>query len=282
VGPTYFHALGLRLTQGRLLGEHDVHGAPPVAVINETMAKKYFANANPIGKRILVEEIAFAQTKLGPEIPWEIVGVVADEKIGGLGSDNKFNPGMYVTIEQSPQTYQDLVVRGKTDSSLLQRSILDAIHRINKDQVVTSVRTLEQIKVESVAGERFRSILMGIFACVALTLAAIGLYGVISYSVVQRTREIGIRTALGANPSNIRGLVLRSAMTLTGLGLVVGVAFALGLSQFLSSMLFNTGKYDLVTFAGVGAVLALVSLVACLIPARRAMRVNPIIALRYE
>jgi putative ABC transport system permease protein len=282
VGPTYFHALGIRLTQGRLLGEHDVHGSPPVAVINETMAKKYFANASPIGKRILVEEIAFAQTKLGPEIPWEVVGVVADEKIGGLGSDDKFNPGMYVTIEQSPQTYQDLVVRGQTNSSLLQRSILDAIHRINKDQVVTSVRTLEQIKVESVAGERFRSILMGIFASVALILAAIGLYGVISYSVVQRTREIGIRTALGANPGNIRGLVLRSAMTLTGLGLVVGVAFALGLSQFLSSMLFNTGKYDLVTFAGVGAVLALVSLVACLIPARRAMRVNPIIALRYE
>ena len=282
VGPAYFRTLGIRLTQGRFLGEHDVHGAPPVAVINETMAKKYFPSGSPIGKRILVEEIAFAQTKLGPEIPWEVVGVVADEKIGGLGSDDKYNPGMYVTIDQSPQTYQDLVVRGQTNSSLLQRSILDAIHRVNKDQVVTSVRTLEQIKVESVAGQRFRSILMGIFASVALVLAAIGLYGVISYSVVQRTREIGIRTALGANPGDIRGLVLRSAMMLTGLGLVLGVGFALGLSQFLSSMLFNTGKFDVATFGGVAAVLAIVSLVACLIPARRAMRVNPIIALRYE
>lgn len=282
VGPTYFHTLGIHLAKGRLLDEHDVKGAPPVAVINETMAKKYFANSNPVGKRILVEEIVFAATKLGSEIPWEVVGVVADEKVGDLGSDNKYSPGMYVSIDQSPQTYQAIVVRGKTESTLLQRSIRDAIHGVNKDQVIDGMKTLEQIKVESVAGQRFRSILMGIFAAVALTLAAIGLYGVISYSVVQRTREIGIRTALGANPANIRGLVLRSAMTLTGLGLVLGVAFALGLAQFLSSMLFNTAKYDLITFAGVAGVLALVSLVACLIPARRAMRVNPIIALRYE
>jgi putative ABC transport system permease protein len=123
---------------------------------------------------------------------------------------------------------------------------------------------------------------MGIFAAVALLLAAIGLYGVISYSVVQRTREIGIRTALGANPGNIRTLVLRSAMTLTALGLLIGVACALGLAQFLSSLLFNTEKYDPATLASVAALLALVSILACLAPARRAMRVNPIVALRYE
>jgi putative ABC transport system permease protein len=282
VGSKYFHTLGIRLTRGRLLDEHDVKGAPPAAVINETMAKKYFANDNPVGKRILVEEIAFAQTKLGPEIPWEVVGVVADEKIGGLGSDNKYSPGMYVTTDQSPQTFQSMVVRGQTNSTLLQRSIRDAIHGVNKDQVVANMKTLEQIKHESVAGERFRSILMGIFAAVALILAAIGLYGVISYSVVQRTREIGIRAALGANPGNIRGLVLRSAMTLTVIGLLVGVAGALGLAQFLSSLLFNTGKYDPATLAAVATVLMLVAILACLIPARRAMKVNPIVALRYE
>jgi putative ABC transport system permease protein len=282
VGSSYFRTLGIRLTKGRFLDEHDVLGAPPAAVINETMAKKYFASENPVGKRILVEEIAFAQTKLGPEIPWEVVGVVADEKVGGLGSDNQYSPGMYVTNDQSPQTYQSIVVRGQTNSTLLQRSIRDAIHGVNKDQVVNSMKTLEQIKVDSVAGERFRTILMGIFAAVALLLAAIGLYGVISYSVVQRTREIGIRTALGANPGNIRALVLRSAMTLTILGLLIGVACALGLAQFLSSMLFNTGKYDPATLASVATLLALVSILACLIPARRAMRVNPIVALRYE
>lgn len=282
VGPSYFRTLGIRLTKGRLLDEHDVKGAPPSAVINETMAKRYFANENPVGKQIKVEEIAFAQTKLGPEIPWDVVGVVADEKVGGLGSDNAQNPGMYVTVDQSPQTFQSIVVRGQTDSTLLQRSIRDAIHRINKDQVVDNMRTLDQIKVDSVAGERFRSILMGVFASVALVLAAIGLYGVISYSVVQRTREIGIRTALGANPGNIRALVLRSAMTLTALGLLIGIAGALGLAQLLASMLFNTGKYDPLTFAAVAAGLAIVALVACLIPARRAMKVSPIVALRYE
>ncbi len=282
VGYSYFHTLGIRLTQGRLLDGHDLMGSPPVAVINETMAKKYFANESPVGKRILVEEIAFGATKLGPEIPWEVVGVVADEKIGNLGSDNSESPGMYVTLDQSPQTYQSMVVRGQTNSTLLQRSIRDAIHGVNKDQVVDNMKTLDQIKVDSVAGQRFRSILMGIFAAVALVLAAIGLYGVISYSVVQRTREIGIRAALGASPANIRGLVLRSAMTLTAIGLLIGIAAALGLSRFLSSMLFNTGKYDPVTFAGVAASLALVALLACLVPVRRAMKVNPIVALRYE
>lgn len=279
---SYFRTLGIRLTRGRLLDEHDVKGAQPVAVINETMAKKFFPDGNPVGKQILVEEIAFAQTKLGPEIPWEVVGVVADEKVGGLGSDNSYSPGMYVTCEQSPQTGQGIVVRGLTDSSLLQRSIRLAIQGVNRDQVVDNMKTLEQIKVDSVAGERFRSILMGIFGGVALILAAIGLYGVISYSVVQRTREIGIRAALGANPADIRGLVLRSAMTLTVVGLVLGIAGALVLAQFLASMLFNVGKYDPMTFAAVAVVLALVALLACLIPARRAMKVNPIVALRYE
>ena len=282
VGWSYFRTLGIRLTKGRLLDEHDVKGAPPAAVINETMARKYFGNDSPIGKRIRVEEIAFAQTKLGPEIPWEVVGVVADEKVGGLGSDNSDSPGMYVTSEQSPQTDQSLVVRGQTNSTLLQRSIRSAILGVNKDQVVDSMKTLEQIKTDSVAGERFRSILMGIFAGVALLLAAIGLYGVISYSVVQRTREIGIRTALGANPGNIRALVLQSAMTLTGIGLLIGIAGALGLARFLSSMLFNTGKYDPATFAAVAGILALISLAACLVPARRAMKVNPIVALRCD
>jgi putative ABC transport system permease protein len=147
---------------------------------------------------------------------------------------------------------------------------------------VDDMKTLEQIKHDSVASARFGSILMGIFASVALVLAAIGLYGVISYSVVQRTREIGIRAALGANPEDIRALVLRGGMTLTALGLAIGMAGAFGLSRFISSMLFNTGSYDPLTFSCVAGALAGIALLACLIPARRAMKVNPIVALRYE
>jgi putative ABC transport system permease protein len=282
VSASYFRTLGIRLKRGRFLDEHDVKGALPAAVINETMAKKYFPNTDPLGKRILVEEIAFAKTALGPEIPWEVVGVIADEKIGGLSSNNDYSPGMYVTHDQSPQTGQALVVRGIMESSSIQRLITKAIHEIDPDQVVTDIKTLEQIKTESMLADRLRSVLLSIFAGVALALAGIGLYGVISYSVGQRTREIGIRAALGANAKDILGLILRSGMTLTAIGLVLGIAGAFGLTRFLSFMLFGIGNYDPVTLAAVAAALALMALLACYIPARRAMKVNPIVALRYE
>jgi putative ABC transport system permease protein len=282
VGSGYFRSLGMRLTRGRLLGEHDVKGAPPVAVINETMAKRYFPGENPVGKRIRIEEIAFAETKLGPEIPWEVVGVVADEKVEGLGQSNDDSPGVYVTYDQSPQTGQAIVVKGETESPLLQKAILGAIHGVNRDQIVDSMKTLEQIKHESVGSDRFRAALMGIFSAVALVLAAIGLYGVISYSVLQRTREIGIRSVLGASPANIARLVLGSGLTLTLVGLVIGMGASLGLARFLSSMLFNVGRFDPITFSSVACLLLLIALAACLLPARRAMRVNPIVALRYE
>jgi putative ABC transport system permease protein len=282
VSSSYFQTLGIRLTRGRLLDEHDVNGALPAAVINETMAKKYFPNENPLGRRILVEEIAFAKTALGPEIPWEIVGVIADEKVGGLGSSNDYSPGMYVTHDQSPQTGQALVLRGTMAPDSIQRLIPKAIHEVDPDQVVEDLKTLEQIKSESVGADRFRALLLSIFAGVALALSAIGLYGVISYSVVQRTREIGIRAALGANATNILGLILRSGMSLTGIGLVLGIAGAFGLTRFLSSMLFGIGSNDPVTLSAVALALAFIALLACLIPARRAMKVSPIVALRCD
>ncbi len=282
VSPSYFRALGIRLTRGRFLDEHDVKGALPATVINEAMARKYFPNENPIGQRILVEEIAFGRTALGPEIPWEVVGVIADEKVGGLGSNNDYSPGLYVTHDQSPQTGQALVVRGNLAPASIQRLIPKAIHEVDPDQVVEDLKTLEQIKTESVGADRFRALLLTIFAGVALALSAIGLYGVISYSVVQRTQEIGIRAALGADAANIFGLILRSGMTLTALGLILGIGGAFGLTRFLASMLFGIGSNDPVTLAVVAATLALIALLACYLPARRAMKVNPIVALRCE
>ena len=281
VSPSYFRTLGMHLREGRFLNDRDVTSAPPVTVINQTMARKYFPKEDPIGKRILVQQIVPGKTQLGPEIPWEVVGVVADEMVSYAG-DKSDNPGMYVTNEQSPVYFQGLVVRAAMDPSALQQAILRAVHEVNKDQPLTDVKTLEQIKTESMASDRLRSVLLGVFATVALLLSAIGIYGVISYSVAQRTHEMGIRAALGASVGNILTLVLRGGMFMTAIGLLIGLVGALAISRLLASLLFGVGARDPLTIAATAATLAMVAMLACYIPARRATRVDPVIALRYE
>ena len=282
VSPSYFTALGIRLAKGRGLGERDIKGAPPVTVINETMARKYFPKEEPVGARILVQEIVPGKTVLGAEIPWEIVGVVKDEKVGNLDDPRDDNPGMYVTNEQSPTFFQSLIVRARMDPLRLQHAITDAVHQVNKDQAVTQLKTLDQIKAESMAGNRLNSIMLGSFAAVALLLSAIGIYGVISYSVVQRTHEIGIRTALGASRGGVMGLILRSGMLMTIVGLAVGLLGALALTRLIATLLFGVGARDPITMAGVGTILAVVAAFASYVPARRAAKVDPVICLRYE
>ena len=159
VSPSYFRTLGMKLRKGRTLGEHDAKGAPLVTVINETMVRLYFKDEEPVGKRILVQEIVPGKTQLGPEIPWEVVGVVADEKVDNVDGRGD-NPGMYVSNEQSPVFYQALVVRAAMDPSGLKQSLSKAIHEINKDQSLTEVKTLEQIKAESMASNRLQSLLL--------------------------------------------------------------------------------------------------------------------------
>ena len=281
LSPSYFRALGIRLRKGRELNEHDVKGSPPAAVINETMVRKYFPNEDPLGKRILVQQIVPGKTQLGPEIPWEVVGVVADERVTNLDDKND-NPGMYVTNDQSPTPFQAVVVRAAMDPVLLQETIRKTVLGINKDQPLTDVKTLEQIKAESMASNRLRSLLLGVFAGIAVLLSAVGIYGVISYSVAQRTQEIGIRAALGASKGNLMGLILRGGMLMTGIGLVLGLAGTLGLTRLLAALLFGVGARDPITIAAVAVLLSIVALVACCIPAHRATKVDPVIALRYE
>ncbi len=282
VSPAYFRALRMRLLRGRFLADTDQRGTPPVMVITDAFAKKFFNGADPLGKRILVQEIVPGKTQLGAEIPWEVVGVVADEKVGGLDDKAENNPGMYVTNEQSPVYYQSVLVRSSTDTTLLREAAKKTIHELGRDQTLPNMKTLDVIKEESMGDNRFRALLLGTFAGVSLLLSAIGIYGVISYSVTQRTREIGIRAALGASRGDVLTLVLRHGMGLTVLGLVIGIGGSFGLTQLLGNLLFDVGNRDPLTLAIVFGVLGLVAFLACLIPAQRATRVNPVIALRSE
>jgi putative ABC transport system permease protein len=277
VSPSYFSTIGMRLKSGRLLTERDVAGAPPVTVINETFAKRFLENEDPIGQRILIEQIITGKTELGPEIPWEVVGVVADEKVISLDNES---PGVYVPAAQSPVVGVALVVRALGDPNQLLKAIQSAVWTIDKNQALTDVKTLEQIKSDSLGSNRLRTGLLGVFAAIALLLAAVGVYGVISYSVAQRRHEMGIRTALGASSGDLVRLVVRHGMLVALSGLVIGSLGAFALTRFLASLLFNTSPTDIPTMAAVACVLALVALLACYIPARRTTRVDPIVALR--
>ena len=281
VSPSYFRTLGMRLRKGRALSDRDLKGSPPVTVINETMTKKYFPDEEPLGKRILIQEIVPGKTQLGPEIAWEVVGVVADEKVNNL-DDKSDNPGVYVSNEQSPTFFQAIVVRAALNPNLMQQAIRKTVQEVDKDQPLTDMRTLEQIKSESLASNRLRSLLLSVFAGIAVLLSAIGIYGVISYSVAQRTHEIGVRAALGASAGHLLGLVFRGGMLMTGIGLVIGFGGALGLSRLMATLLFGVGARDPITMAAVAGILTSVALLACYIPALRATKVDPIVALRYE
>jgi putative ABC transport system permease protein len=280
VQPDYFRVLGIRLLKGRTLSDRDVKGAPPVAIINQSLATRYFADQDPIGQRLLIQEIVPGRPQLGPEVPWEIVGVIADERTSAL--DGTVRPGVYVPMEQSPTFFVNAVVRARVEPESLQRAITAAVHGVDRNQPVTDVRTLEQMKSESAATNRLRTMLIGIFAGIALLLSAIGIYGVISYTVVQRTHEIGVRAALGASGGALLQLVLINGMTLAAAGLALGFAGSLGVTRLLSSLLFGVGARDPLTMAAAAAILAVAAFLACYVPARRAATLDPLAALRQS
>ena len=280
VSPSYFSTLGIKMLKGRALSDRDTWNSPRALIMNERLAKRYFEKEDPIGQRMLIQEIIPGKTELGPDVSWEVVGVIGDEKIGGPADDR--SAGVYVSNEQSPVYGMILNVRTSVDPLTLQTPISAAIRGVNKDQAIADIRTLEQIKSLTMGGRRVPSILIGVFGMVALILAGIGIYGVISYSVAQRTREIGIRAALGASDRMLLRLVLDRGVALTGVGLFIGAAAAFGLTRLMASMLFGVGARDPMTMVGVGVVLASVAMLASYVPARRAMKVDPIVALRYE
>ena len=280
VSPSYFPTLGIKMQKGRALSDRDTWNAPRALVMNERLAKRYFDKENPIGQRLLIQEIIPGKTELGPDVSWEVVGVIGDEKIGGPADDR--SAGVYVSNEQSPVYGMVLNVRTDVDPLTLQIPITNAIRGVNKDQAITDIRSLDQIKSASMGGRRIPSVLLGVFGAVALILAGIGIYGVISYSVAQRTREIGIRVALGASERSLIRLVLDRGVALTAVGLAIGLAGAFGLTRLMAGLLFGVGARDPMTMASVAIVLASVAMLASYVPARRAMKVDPIVALRYE
>ena len=278
VSPSYFDALGIALRAGRGLNDDDRAGAPPVALINETLAAREFAGKNPLGQRILVRDVVAGRAELGQEIVREIVGVVANEKITGLGDESV--AGLYVSNEQSPNYDLSLIVKADVPPEPLQNAIRSAINQVNRNQALSDVRTLEQIVATSMLANRVVSTLLTAFAAMALLLAAVGIYGVISYTAAQRTYEMAVRAALGASTGNLRSLVFREGMWLTVVGLAIGLAGTFVATRFLSWMLFGVGAFDPLTIVAVAVVLSGVAGLACYLPARRITTVDPMKVLR--
>ncbi len=276
VGPDYFRTLRIPLLKGRYLSEQDAGDeTPPVMVVSEAFAKRYFPNGDAVGMRL--------KTGGCTECPWTtIVGVVEDVKDHGLGAE--VAPAMYSPFWQEPVNIRlmNLVLRAEGDPESMVASVRRVVNSADRDLALADIKTMEQMVSESLGPSRYRGVLLGVFAGVALVLAAVGIYGVIAYAVSQRTREIGIRIALGARGRHIFGMVVGRGMLLSLIGVGVGVAASLALTHSLSSLLYGVSSTDPATFAAVVILLTAVALLACSIPARRATRVDPMDALRHE
>jgi putative ABC transport system permease protein len=273
VDPGYFSAIGIRLTEGRAFSERDGAEAPPVAVINETLARRFFPGEDPVGKRL--------RTMFGsPPVMRQVVGVVADVKHGGLGRETP--PQVFVPFAQNPERFMTLVVKAGASPSAVVTAVRGAVRAVDPDQPIDQVATMEALLSESVAQPRFYTLLLGSFGAAALLMAVVGIYGVMSYTVTQRTHEIGVRMALGARPADILRMVVGQGMALVALGVASGLAGTAALTRYLTALLYGVGPSDPTTFAAVILLLTCVALAACYAPARRATKVDPLIALRVE
>jgi len=270
ISPDYLKAMGIPLLKGREFTDHDNADSPNVAIINQDMARKYWPTSDPLGLRIKLYDK-----------DWEIVGIVGDVKLLDLAARDK--PELYLPCAQSGSPpWMFFAIRSRVGTESLIASVRKAVRDVVPDEPLYSVRTMEERVEASIAPRRLNAFLLGVFAALALLLSAVGTYGVIAYSVAQRTRELGIRMALGAERADLLRMVARDGLALACAGVTLGVAAALGLTQFIASMLFSVRPADPLTFVSVSVLLVAVALVSSYIPARRATKVDPLVALRYE
>jgi len=271
VTPDYFRTMRIPLLEGRTFTRDESEQGKPVLLVDENLARRFWPNESALGKHI------------GYDSPTahEIIGVVKDVRF--YGSEAQPLIKIYTPFGRHPQRNSTLLIRSSTsDPEALVASITRAVHEIDKDLPIAEVATLDRILAREASPRRFNAMLLSIFAFLAVALAATGVYGVIAYSVARRTHEVGIRMALGAQRRDVLGLFVSHGMRLVLLGLVIGLSGAFALTRLMSSLLFGVSARDLTTFVTVAAVLAVIGLFACYLPARRATKVDPLVALRYE
>jgi len=280
VSPEYFRTAGIPLRRGREFTTQDRHGAPDVVIVSDAMARRYWPGENPIGKRVICASYQFRGRGLGAPVPREIVGVVGDVQHVGLEADASIE--MYVPQMQNTIPFTYLIVRTAGNPAPLANTIAWAVNEILKDSPVSSVKTIDERLAESFSRPRFQMVLLGVFAGVALLLAVIGIYGIMAYSVAQRTQEIGIRMALGADARQVLSLVLGAGLKLALIGVALGLGAAFACTRFMATLLYGVQPTDAATFAGVSVLLVFTAGVASFVPAWRASKTDPASTLRSQ
>ncbi len=280
VSPDYFKTFGISLVRGRAFTDQDVAGGVPVAIVNEKFVKQFLPGLDPLTQTVLIEQLIPGVSKFGPQIPWQIVGVYKDVHNGSRRRDGF--PEIDVPFAQSPWPAADVAVRAALDPAILARSIGDIVQSMDPNLALAEVKTMDQLKDATLAPDRFTAALFGGFAALALLLATVGIYGVMSFAVAQRTHEIGVRMALGAGPARVLALILKEGMLLACVGLLLGLFGAYGVGKAMQSLVFHVGALDVPAFAAVTFLLLVAALLACFIPGRRATQVDPMQALRRE
>jgi putative ABC transport system permease protein len=279
VTPDFFKTFGVRIVNGRSFTDQDAASSVKVAVVNEDFVKKYFKGVDPLQQRVSVEQLIPGVTKLGPPVEWQIIGVYHNVRGGGFREDR---PEMEIPFWQTPWSGAGIGVRTVNDPATMVKSIAAAVHSVDPEIALAEPRSMEEVRELVLSNDRFTLILFVSFAAVALLLAALGVYGVMSFSVAQRSHEIALRMALGANRSRVVALVVREGLVLAGIGLAVGLIGAYFVGRGMQSTLYGIGKLDLSVFASVALLLLCAAVISCLVPARRAASVEPMQALRAE